>query len=71
MLVNRKVSTKPGKAFGTRAGPELDGKKRLTAAIGPTLLTPRSSPRPLDDAGHGSRILPATELNSTSANRLR
>jgi hypothetical protein len=41
------------------------------AAIGPTLLTPRSKASPLDDARHGSPILPATELNRTSANRLR
>jgi hypothetical protein len=49
------------------------GSRALTAAsaIGPTLLTPRSKASPLDDAFQGSPILPATELNRTSANRLR
>ena len=35
--------------------------------IGPTLFTPRSRARPLEDAFHGKLILPATALNRISA----
>jgi hypothetical protein len=40
-------------------------------SIGPTLFTPRSRARPLDDAFHGRLIFPATALKRISAYRER
>lgn len=51
--------------------PSASSALTASTAIGPTLVTPRSRASPLDDACQAIPILPATELNRTSANRLR
>jgi uncharacterized damage-inducible protein DinB len=67
------VVTWTGKRATGSAARTPIASRALTAdiAIGPTFLTPRSRASPLEDACHGSPILPATELNRTLAKRLR
>ena len=57
--------------FSRRGQLRVSNGIQAVTAIGLTLWTPRSRASPLDDASQASPILPATELNRTSANRLR
>ena len=51
--------------------PSPSSASTADTAIGPTLLTPRSTASPREAARHGNPIFPATELKRISAKRLR